>query len=67
MKMHSMFKVIGIKIIFFKDWNQVGCKYFDVIKDNATLDTCKEWLYSNHNKESIKHIKYKIIREKDVK
>lgn len=61
--MHSTSKVIGIKIIFLKEWNQIGCKYFDIIKDNATINSCKEWLSNNHNLDLIKHIRYKIIRE----
>ena len=60
-------KVIGIKVIFIKEWRQLGCKYFDVIKDNATLETCKEWLETNHNIDLIKKVRYKIIRENDVR
>lgn len=63
MRIVFMCKVVGIKVIFYKDWRQIGCKYFDIEKDKATIDNCKEWLKNNHNMDVIKHVRFKIIRE----
>lgn len=54
-------KVIGLKLIFYKDWGQIGCKYFDCSEKVIPLDEIKSWLESNH--KNVKKFNLKIIRE----
>lgn len=41
-----------MKIIFYKDWGQIGCKSCE----GKTKDEMMEWLHSNHNINSIKRV-----------
>lgn len=41
-----------MKIIFYKDWNQIGCKYIE----NATEEELREWLKANHDLSKIKKV-----------
>lgn len=56
-----MRKIIGIKVIFFKDWGQIGCKYFDIINDNNSISSVEEWLDKNH--KNINKRRFLIVRE----
>lgn len=39
------FSVDNMKIIFYKDWNQIGCKFIP----DATEEECRKWLEANHD------------------
>ena len=41
-----------MKIIFYKDWNQIGCKFIE----NATKEDCLDWLEKNHDISRIKRV-----------
>lgn len=53
-------KVTGLRLIFYKDWGQIGCKYFDCTEKLITHDEVKLWLVTNH--PSVVRHKLKIIR-----
>lgn len=44
-----------MKLIFHKDWNQIGCKAFS---EGTSLEQAKEWLSSNHQINNIIKIEW---------
>ena len=40
-----------MKIIFYKDWNQIGCKAFP---KETTIEEAKVWLETNHDMNKVK-------------
>lgn len=40
-----------MKLIFYKDWNQIGCKAFP---SETSYEEAMQWLESNQNIDAIK-------------
>lgn len=44
-----------MKIIFYKDWSQIGCKAFP---KETTIEEAKAWLEANHDMNKVKAFKW---------
>ena len=49
------------KIIFYKEWNQIGCKYLE----NATVEDCQAWLETNHDMSRIKKVVLRNVKKEE--